>query len=219
MRRPPPRILIVDDEESLLDTLARASRLMGYRVDTASSGAEAWQRLGTNVYDVVVTDLRMPGMGGRDLMDRIARRGVRTRVVVITGYATLQAAIDCLRKGAVDFLPKPFEVETFLERLEEALAKPLPSAPPPWDELARRHGLTDREREVLEALYRTGLGNRALAEYLCVSPHTIKSHLRSAFRKLGVANRTQFLQRFVPGRSLNPPPTPEPASLDASGES
>ncbi|RMG96829.1 MAG: DNA-binding response regulator [Candidatus Dadabacteria bacterium] len=219
MATPMPRILIVDDEADLVETLARAARREGYEVDTALSGAGAWDRLATRPYDAVVTDLRMPGMGGAELMDRIVERGVRTRVVVITGYATLQAAIDCLRKGAVDFLQKPFEVETFLERLAEALAKPLPPGPPNWHEIARRHGLTERERVVVEALYRTGLGNRELADHLCVSPHTVKSQLRSAFRKLGVENRTQFLQRFVAEPAVSPPPRPAPGSPGAPGES
>ncbi len=215
---PGTRILIVDDEIPLLENLARAARKEGYRVDTARSGEEAWDLLEQFRYDVVVTDLRMPGMAGPELMGRIAGRGIPTRVVVITGYATLEAAVDCLRKGAVDFLVKPFEVETFLASVDKALQRPLPEADPDWEGLARAHGLTARQVEVIEALYRTGMTNRELADHLGVSPHTIKSHIRTAFQKLGVANRTQFLRKVRSATALSPPPEPAPGASDPSWE-
>lgn len=198
MTRPAPRVLIVDDEESLLCNLARAARGCGFGVDTAKNGEEAWDRLRRTVYDVVVTDLRMPRMDGPELLDRIHRDRLGTRVVVITGYATLEAAVDCLRKGAVDFLVKPFEVEVFLDSVTRALERPGEGAPagPNWAAVAVEFELTPREGVVLECFYRTGKSNRELAEELCLSPHTVKSHLRAAFLKLGVANRAQLLHKL-----------------------
>ncbi len=198
MEKTAPRILIVDDEGPLRSNLSRAARRHGYDAHTASDGNEAWRVLETAAFDLVVTDLRMPGMGGPELLGRIAEGGIPTPVVVITGYASLGAAVDCLRKGAVDFLVKPFEVETFLDSLDKALAKRRPGgwARPDWEAVAKQYGLTRRQREVLEAFYETGLSNRALAERLCLSAHTVKSHLKAAFSKLGVATRAQVLQRL-----------------------
>jgi DNA-binding NarL/FixJ family response regulator len=195
---PAPRLLIVDDAELLLANLARAAAGRGFVAHTARDGDEAWRRLITHDYDVVVTDLRMPGTNGSELMNRISREGKRTRVVVITGYATLEAAIDCLRKGAVDFLIKPFEVETFLKSVEKALTRKLPGGEkgPPWDRLAENAGLTRRQAEILKRLYETGMTNRQLAEALCLSPHTVKSHLKSAFHKMGVSTRAQLFQKL-----------------------
>jgi len=192
------RILIVDDEEALLESLARAARARGYEAQTARGGGEAWDLLRREEFDVVVTDLRMPGVDGPELMGRILSQGLSARVVVITGFATLEAAVDCLRKGAVDFLVKPFEVETFLRSVEKALARPngrLP-AEPDWAGVAKRYRLTRRQKEILQAICTTGKTARELAEELCLSPHTVKSHLKAAYFKMGVSTRTHLLQRL-----------------------
>ncbi len=193
-----PRILIVDDEEALLESLARAARAIGYDAQTARGGSEAWNLLQGERFDVVVTDLRMPGMDGPELMARMIQEGLPTRVVVITGFATLEAAVDCLRKGAVDFLVKPFEVETFLKSVARAAARPggRTSAGLDWGRVARAYALTRRQQEILRAMFATGKSSRELAEELCLSPHTVKSHLKAAYLKMGVSSRTQLLQRI-----------------------
>jgi DNA-binding NarL/FixJ family response regulator len=196
----PARILLVDDEEALLQTLARAARSRGYEIDTAPDGGQAWERLGAGRFDLVVTDLVMPGMGGLELMERIGAAGLATRMVVITGFATLDAAVECLRKGATDFLVKPFPVEEFLGSLERALNRGAPpgNGSPAWESVADRYGLTRKETRVLEAFYASGRTNRELAQELSLSPHTVKSHLKAAFVKLGVSSRTQLLQLLRP---------------------
>ena len=195
----PPRILIVDDESPLLHSLRPAVAARGLPVDTAADGQQAWDSIRRQHYDLVVTDLRMPKMDGPELLRRIHEQELATRVVVITGHASLDAAVDCLRKGAVDFLVKPFEVETFLESVTRALARPLPlvaNVEPDWNEVSRELRLTPRQEEVLTAFYRTGRSNRELAKALCLSPHTIKSHLKVAFQRAGVNTRSQLLQRL-----------------------
>lgn len=193
-----PRLLIVDDEAPLVASLRRAAQADGYAVDAATSGAEALALLAEDRYDLVVTDLRMPGIDGPELMAKLQEDAVPTRVMVITGYATLDAAVDCLRKGAVDFLVKPFQVEAFLTGVARALRRPLPTGAdaPDWNALAIRFDLTPRQREILAAFYATGKTNRQLAAELSVSPHTIKSHLKAACIKLGVSTRTELLQRL-----------------------
>jgi len=193
-----PRILIVDDEEALLETLARAARARGYEAATAREGEEAWALLCTQPFDVVVTDLRMPGVDGPELMERIWSNGMPARVIVITGFATLEAAIECLRKGAVDFLVKPCEMETFLKSVEKALARPNahPTAEPDWEWLVKRYRLSRRQEQILRILYATSKPILALAEELCLSPHTVRSHVKAAYAKLGVSSRAQLLRRI-----------------------
>ena len=199
-----PQILIVDDEGPLLQGLRRAVAAAGLGVDTAGDGQQAWDLLQQRRYDLVVTDLRMPRMDGPELLRRVREAEVPTRVVVITGHASLDAAVDCLRKGAVDFLVKPFEVETFLKSVTRALERPLPqpvTAEPDWHQVTREFSLTPRQSEVIKAFYLTGRSNRELAKDLCLSPHTIKSHLKVAFLRAGVSSRSQLLQRlrgFIP---------------------
>jgi len=202
MGRPAPRILIAEDEEALRESLARAARASGYHADTARDGAQAWERLRQGHYDVVVTDLRMPRVDGPALMGRMREAGLGGRVIVITGHASLEVAVDCLRKGAVDFLVKPFEVEAFLGSVENALPRAAPPDrdEPDWEEVAGRYRLTRRQAVVLQAFYATGKTNRDLAEDLCLSPHTVKSHLKAAFLKVGVTSRAQLL-RSLRGRT------------------
>jgi FixJ family two-component response regulator len=214
---PPARVLLVDDEDALLQSLRRAMVHRGFTVDCAADGAQAWECLLQHRYDLVITDLRMPKMDGPELLGRIDARGIATRVVVITGHASLEAAVDCLRKGAVDFLVKPFAVETFLESVTRALERPPTlegSAEPDWTEVSRELRLTPRQGEVLAAFYRTGRSNVELAKDFSLSPHTIKSHLKVAFLRAGVNTRSQLLQRlrgFVPSPAPQGPwPTPPP---------
>ncbi|GAB4265634.1 MAG: response regulator [Deferrisomatales bacterium] len=192
------RLLIVDDEEPLLASLSQAAAAFGCHVETAADGEQAWKRLEEGGFDLVVTDLKMPGMDGTELLARLEREGRGTRVVVITGYATLEAAVECLRKGAMDFLVKPFEVDTFLSSVQRALARPAPlgTTEPDWDALAQHYRLTRRQVAVLRALYRTGKTNSQLAAELQISPHTVKSHLKAAFAKLGVSSRAELLQKL-----------------------
>ncbi len=190
------RVLVVDDEAMLVENLAAAARDEGYEADAASNGREALELLQKNRYELIVTDLKMPQLDGAALMDRVATMGNPPQIIAITGYASLEAAVDCLRKGASDFLVKPFEVEDFLESVRKVMSRA--STPvyrePDWQEVEERYGLTRRQLEVLNAFYRTGKSNRELADELFLSPHTVKSHLKASFEKIGVSNRAQLLR-------------------------
>ncbi len=191
-----PSVLVVDDEDTLRDSLVRAADLQGYEAAGARDGLEAWERLGNCRFDVVVTDLKMPGLSGPELLERIDRDQIPTRVVVITAYASLDAAVDCLRRGAVDFLVKPFEVEAFLASLANALTRPLPSGDVDWPTVASQYGLSSRQTQVLRVLVQTGKTYGEIAEELCISPHTVKSHIQGAFQKMGITNRAQLPQKL-----------------------
>jgi FixJ family two-component response regulator len=193
-REPAPKILVVDDEVALASNLARAVRAQGYAADLAADGTQALALLRERGYDVVVTDLCMPEIDGATLISTIRAEGLAAEVVVITGHATLEAAVDCLRKGAVDFLVKPFEMEAFLRGVEKALHRreEAPVRRQVWRVLEEQYGLSARQREILERIYTTGRTNRQLASEFCVSPETVKSHIKSAYEKLGVSNRFEL---------------------------
>lgn len=194
--RTKPRILVVDDETMVAQMLARHAIGEGYDAECAANGEDAWAKLGADHYDVVVTDLKMPEVDGPELMVRIGGLPDPPKLIAITGYASLEVAVDCLRKGAADFLVKPFDVNDFSESLKKVLSRT--STPvfrdPEWDDVEVRYCLTRRQREVLAAFYRTGKSNRELADELYLSPHTVKSHLRVAFEKIGVDNRAQLIR-------------------------
>jgi DNA-binding NtrC family response regulator len=118
-------ILVVDDESTTQDTLGMFLETEGYRVATAGSGAEALTRIEEQEFDVIVADVVMPGVGGLEILEwsRVLNPG--TRVILMTGHATVEMAIEALRKGAGDYLQKPFGLPD-LARCVQRLLRPNP---------------------------------------------------------------------------------------------
>ena len=104
----PARILVVDDEQVVLDSVRKNLKKEGYEMHTVLSAADALEHLGSEGVDVVITDLMMPGMDGLEMMVEMKERGHDQPVVMITGYATMRTALQALRKGAFDYIAKPF---------------------------------------------------------------------------------------------------------------
>lgn len=192
------KILIVDDEAMLVESLTLAARAEGFDAHSAPDGEKAWQMLSDSRFDLVATDLRMPNMDGPELMSRLEGLSPVPQLIVITGYASLESAVDCLRKGAADFLEKPFEVEDFLEAVKKVMSRVDKSGfqEPDWAEVGSSYSLTKRQCEVLRTLYHTGKSNRELAQDLFLSTNTVKSHLQAAFEKLEVTSRAQLLRKL-----------------------
>ncbi len=108
-----PRLLLIDDEEIVLDSCTEILRGEGYQLATASDGARGLALLKEFRPDVVVVDLKMPGLSGFDVLERIRETDPTVVAIVITGYATVSSAVEAMKKGAYDFLPKPFTPEEF----------------------------------------------------------------------------------------------------------
>jgi two-component system phosphate regulon sensor histidine kinase PhoR len=107
--KPDAFVLIVDDEQDIRDASERILSRIGYQVQKASRGDEALDILNKNSIDIVLLDLKMPGMDGMEVLARIRERSTEIQVIVITGYATVETAIEAMKQGAYDFIPKPFE--------------------------------------------------------------------------------------------------------------
>ncbi|MEN8150966.1 MAG: response regulator, partial [Planctomycetota bacterium] len=104
----PVTVLVVDDEQVVLDGVGRHLKRDGYAVKTALNAADALAILGSDGADVLISDLMMPGMDGLQLLDRISDLETSPPVIMITGYATMRTALQALRKGAFDYIAKPF---------------------------------------------------------------------------------------------------------------
>ena len=113
-------LLVVDDEESISDMLARHFTLMDYDVTTASNGKEALEVLSRKRIDIVITDILMPEMNGIEFLERLRIDSPMVCAIVITGYVTLENALNCMQLGAENFIFKPLED---LTELEEAVKK------------------------------------------------------------------------------------------------
>ena len=116
-----PAILIVDDEPRMCDSLKVLLDNEGYVTQIADSGRKALEGLSSGSIDLVLLDIVMPDMSGLEIMDFIRENGLETLVIVITGHASMDSAIESLRKGAHDYLKKPFEFDELLKRVENAL--------------------------------------------------------------------------------------------------
>jgi response regulator RpfG family c-di-GMP phosphodiesterase len=118
-----PRVLIVDDEKFIRDILADFLGMEGYIVRTAEDGSAALSELGNAHYDLVISDLKMPRMGGIELLDAIGTAAPSALTVIMTGFGTVETAIDAMKRGAYDYILKPFKVEEVIRVVQRGLEK------------------------------------------------------------------------------------------------
>lgn len=114
-------ILVVDDQESMRDSCQQSLSRKGYEVDTANNGEEGLDLLKKKSYDLVILDLKMPGLNGIDVLKKIKENDPEIVVIVITGHATIESAVDAMKYGAFDFIPKPFTPESLRIIVKRAL--------------------------------------------------------------------------------------------------
>jgi DNA-binding NtrC family response regulator len=117
------RILIVEDQERMRESMVIAFQVEGYEVEEAGNGEEAMEKTHGSSFDLVLTDLKMEGMDGLDLLRRIKGAYPQTEVIVITGHGTIQSAVEAMRQGAYDYITKPFQAEELLIASKRALEK------------------------------------------------------------------------------------------------
>lgn len=115
-------ILVVDDEKNIRSGLALALEMEGYTTFTAEDGQEAWNLINKQGVDLVITDLRMPKMGGNELLNRITSSYPNLPVIVLTGHGTVENAVEAMRKGAIDFFTKPVNLDRLTLVVQKALS-------------------------------------------------------------------------------------------------
>jgi DNA-binding NtrC family response regulator len=117
------RVLLVDDEKEFVDALAERLSMRDYDVTTALRGDEALDKLRQYNFDVVILDVRMPGIGGNEVLHEIKRIKPLTEVIMLTGHATVESAIEGMKQGAYDYLIKPCESENLVTKINKAHEK------------------------------------------------------------------------------------------------
>jgi response regulator RpfG family c-di-GMP phosphodiesterase len=118
-----PRLLVVDDEKVIREILADFLTMEGFAVGMARDGVDALDELAHNQYDMVISDLKMPRMGGLDLLEHIRKDHDSVLVVIMTGFGTVETAIEAMKKGAYDYVLKPFKVEEVVHIVRRGLEK------------------------------------------------------------------------------------------------
>jgi len=116
-----PQILVVDDDEMVREVVVESIKADGLNVEVCADGAEALEMARETVYDLIVTDMRLPGMDGLSLIKRLGAAKSDTDVVVITGHGTIENAVECMKAGALDYIIKPFTVDQIQLAVRKAL--------------------------------------------------------------------------------------------------
>lgn len=204
------RVFVVDDDRSVRLSIANLLETDSYTVESFSSAAEYLARGPHLGPACLVLDVRLPGLDGLALQRQLAERGRTEQIVFITGHGDIPMGIQAMKRGAVDFLPKPFDDQALLDAVGQALARSTEN----WrrrDEVAQIRAqiatLTPREFEVF-LLVIAGLLNKQIAAKLGAALRTIKTHRGRVMHKLGVES-VAALVRLAQKVDVTPAP-PDP---------
>ena len=117
------KILIIDDERAIRNTLKEILEFEGYTVELAENGKSGLEKAYANSYDLIFSDIKMPEMDGIELLTQIQNSEIETPVIMISGHGNIETAVECIRKGAFDFIEKPLELNRLLVTTKNALDK------------------------------------------------------------------------------------------------
>lgn len=203
----PPNSLVhvIDDDDAVresLEFLLRAAKIDVRTYDSATTFLSTMSGGGTGC---IVTDVRMPGMSGVDLLRQLKARGSTMPVIVITGHGDIQLAVEAMKIGAADFLEKPFDDDTLLASVKLALGRLEKDEKRETDraEMTNRLAtLSTREREVLEGLV-AGKPNKIIAFDLGISPRTVEIYRAHVMTKMNAGSLSELVRMALLAGVLN----------------
>lgn len=192
-------VLVVDDDEAVRSSLRLLLKSAGLATCAYASAAEFLAAYDDDQPGCLVLDIRMPGMNGLELQDELNRRGAMIPVIFITGHGDVPMAVESMRRGALDFLQKPFRDEDLIDRVQKALA--LDQGNRAQLEVRdairiRLAALTPREMQVLRLLA-LGKSNKQMAGDLGVSQRTIEIHRAHLMHKMEATSVAQLVRMFL----------------------
>jgi DNA-binding NtrC family response regulator len=118
-----PRVLLADDEEKFLEVLSQRLGTRGIDAETSTSGEEALVKIKNRNFDAIVLDVMMPGIGGIETLKRIRKENPDVQIIMLTGRGSVDKAVEAMKEGAIDFLEKPADINTLLNKISEAKEK------------------------------------------------------------------------------------------------
>jgi two-component system response regulator FixJ len=203
----PPNSLVhvIDDDDAVRDSLEFLLRTAKIDVRTYDSATAFLNTVSDGAFGCIVTDVRMPGMSGVDLLRQLKARGSTMPVIVITGHGDIQLAVEAMKIGAADFLEKPFDDETLLASVRSALGRLEKDAQRGSErtELNNRLAtLSTREREVLEGLV-AGKPNKIIAFDLGISPRTVEIYRAHVMTKMNAGSLSELVRMALLAGVLN----------------
>jgi FixJ family two-component response regulator len=190
------RVYIVDDDNAVRNALKLLFRTAQLDVEAFSSADAFLEDADLTRRCCVLLDIRMPGMTGTALHEEILRRSLRVPVIFITGHGDIPMAVDAMKKGAFDFIEKPFDDERLLSQVRAALETFDAGAPEKPEPGVPLEHLSSRQREVLQRVL-DGKPSRQIAEELAISVKTVEFHRSRIMQKLGVKSAAELFRRCL----------------------
>jgi two-component system, LuxR family, response regulator FixJ len=196
-----PIVFIVDDDEAVRESLQLLLESAGHRVRSFASGGEFLTAMPSSEDGCLIIDVRMPGISGLDVQERLRVDRITLPVIVITGHGDVPLAVRAMKAGAVDFVEKPFTEEAILAAVERALEiarRKHEVGIDAADAEARLSPLSEREHEVLRLLI-AGKQNKVIAYELGISPRTVEIHRARVMEKTQVRSLSELVRLAMAG--------------------
>ncbi len=196
-------VYILDDDEGVRDSLAWMLEGKGYRTQCFGSAEEFLAGFNKNRLACLITDIRMDGMSGLQLQDKLLEGGIKLPMAFITGHGDVPLAVSTMKKGALDFIQKPFEEKAIVELVEKMQAQAVELFAEAQTEQQRQNmlsKLTARESQVIERIA-AGRLNKQIADDLDISIKTVEAHRANIMEKLGAHTVADLMKVVLGGKS------------------
>ncbi|ABD89579.1 response regulator FixJ [Rhodopseudomonas palustris] len=202
----PPRgnVYVIDDDPAMRDSLEFLLSSVDFEVVLFESAVAFLEVVETLEFGCVVSDVRMPGIDGMDLLKRLKANRNPLPVVIMTGHGDVPLAVEAMKLGAIDFIEKPFEDDRLIGMIETALTQPKDGvrsdaiAP---EIAARIETLSPRERQVMDGLV-AGLSNKVIAREFDISPRTIEVYRANVMTKMQAGSLSELVRMAIRGGAL-----------------
>ncbi len=197
-----PVVFVVDDDPAIRESLRWLIESVSIQVETFDSARAFLDRYEPGQLGCLVLDVRMPGMGGLDLQEKLLADGVSLSVIIITGHGDVSTAVRAMKAGAIDFIQKPFSDQALLDRIQQAIEahRDRLRRKAIRDEINERVGrLSPRERDVMSQVV-VGKSNKAVAADLGLSPKTVEVHRARAMEKMQANSLPELVRLDIVSR-------------------
>ena len=189
-------VYVVDDDEAILESLSMLLRSVGLECQVFSNGTDFLRSLDPSRHACLLADIRMPGMSGLELQERLIEKHIAIPTIFITGHGDVPMAVGAMKSGALDFIQKPFRDQDLIDRIHEALqldTERLARRQVELDARKRVASLTPRETEVMQKVVE-GCANKVIALDLGVSQRTVELHRARVMHKMGVRSLADLVR-------------------------
>jgi two-component system, LuxR family, response regulator FixJ len=199
------RVYVIDDDEAMRDSLNFLLDSANYKVTLFETALAFLDALPGLEFGCVVSDVRMPGLDGIELLKRLKASNSAFPILIMTGHGDVPLAVEAMKLGAVDFLEKPFEDDRLVAMIETAIHRAEPAAKSEavtQDIAARIASLSPRERQVMDGLV-AGLSNKLIARDYDISPRTIEVYRANVMTKMQANSLSELVRLAMRAGLLN----------------